>query len=103
MKVVRVKGPDNSKMEGAFYIQPLELFEAKGVRWTRSLEYRALTSAATVSGRAYVVRYWGEPRYKVSNCGNVGSFALDGSGWKDCDCEECVEGRKEVAAGWMPE
>ncbi len=102
-EIIKVKAPDNSKVEGMFYIQPLETFSAKGVNWTRVLEFKAVTSAVVAGGKRYVVRYWAEPKYNVTNCGNVGAYALDGSGWKDCECEECLAGRKEVLAGWFPE
>ena len=102
-KTIRVKGPDNSKMLGNHYIIPLDSFSAKGHKWMRQLVFQQERVAAKINDKIYVCAYWSKPTLKTVDCGFVGSLALDGSGWKDCMCDECLEGRKEVANGWTPD
>lgn len=103
-KTIRVKGPDNSAIHGNHYIIPLDSFDAKGHKWSRRLIFSLKTSAVEAkAGSVFVCTYWSEPRYEVADCGLTGSWALDGSGWKDCMCAECLKGRKEVANGWTPD
>lgn len=102
MEAKTIPSPDNKKILGNVYVQPVKLFDAKGIKWTKELVFKLKKAVVIHDGKPFICRYWADPEIVISNCGNTGSWALDGSGWKDCNCEECVSGRKEVKEGWMP-
>lgn len=103
MKFIEIKPPNNSDIKGTHMIIPIDQFSAKGVNWVRQLVFKAEHVAVPFKEETFHCRYWGSPKYEVKNCGNTGSYAFDGSGWKDCECSECISGRIEVKNGWMPE
>lgn len=103
METIELTPPDNKNIKGNHYIIPIDYFSAKGTKWSRVLIFKAEKSAIKIDGKIYYCRHWANPKYEIKNCGNTGSFSIDGSSWSDCTCDDCVSGRIEVKNGWMPE
>lgn len=104
MEIRNITPPDNGDQNAKFYIIPIELFDAKGFQWTRTLTFTLSTVVVALREKETFasVSFWDKPKYEIRRGNKTGSFALDGSGWVDCMCDNCISGRKEVEAGWMP-
>jgi hypothetical protein len=88
---------DPNECGGYFYVLPLSIFTAKGFHWSERVELRQKNFVFNSKNGARSLRLWLDPKLLRENDGMV--RLDDGS---VCRCKDCLEGRREVKAGWTP-
>lgn len=99
MKIIRIKAPQAPDLAGAgkCCIQPLKAWTEKGFHWSRQIKWTLQCNVIPVGSCVYKISSWVNPEYLVEK----GDLVRLENG-RVCRCKICLEGRKEVAAGWRP-
>lgn len=102
-KFIRMKSPpsidpENKNPLGRYYIQPINMFKAKGFFWGESIRWEYAATAFDSSKGIVLISQWGKPKLEQER----GDYVRIGLLGCICRCKECREGRREVKKGWTP-